>query len=159
MKTLIVNESNGKSIFSDVFTFGCLFGGFFINYHFLGSSVVVAITISFMVVVGLLHKAMSSTKEMTPEKALEYLTERKMVREGATEDQIQKRGEGIPPYEETHQQGYLSIEQALPARMKECDFGIQIAEDGRVWICIDGISFLRFKPKIENWKHGAKWKD
>ena len=26
------------------------------------------------------------------------------------------------------------------------DFGIQIAEDGRVWICINGIAFIRFTP-------------
>ena len=28
------------------------------------------------------------------------------------------------------------------------DFGIQIARDGRVWICIDGVAFLRFNPKL-----------
>lgn len=27
------------------------------------------------------------------------------------------------------------------------DFGIQIATDGRVWVCINGIAFLRFKPE------------
>jgi len=30
--------------------------------------------------------------------------------------------------------------------VKDCDFGIQVAEDGRVWICIDGIAFLHFMP-------------
>ena len=29
------------------------------------------------------------------------------------------------------------------------DIGIQIAEDGRIWICINGVSFLRFKPTIK----------
>ena len=59
-------------------------------------------------------------------------------------------------YPETHQQGLISLENAdsFPLRnwqdMKSTyikgDFGIQIAKDGRVWICIDGIAFLRFSP-------------
>ena len=59
-----------------------------------------------------------------------------------------KKGSKIKPYDETHQQGSLSIEQELPKGMKNCDFGIQIAKDGRIWICIDGIAYLRFKPEI-----------
>ena len=48
---------------------------------------------------------------------------------------------------ETHVKGSLSIEQDLKS-IKECDFGIQIAVDGRVWICINGVAFIRFKPAI-----------
>ena len=60
-------------------------------------------------------------------------------------------------YPETHQHGYISIEN-LPDKMNqgftfnpislEGDFGIQIAKDGRVWVCINGIAFIRFKPDI-----------
>ena len=53
---------------------------------------------------------------------------------------------------ETHWQGNISIENMpeelkshIPSYMKG-DFGIQIAKDGRVWICINGIAFLRFSP-------------
>ena len=46
---------------------------------------------------------------------------------------------------ETHMKGFLSIESEIKDS-KICDFGIQIAEDGRVWICINGVSFIRFKP-------------
>ena len=52
-------------------------------------------------------------------------------------------------YPETHQFGHVSIENLnLVAEMplKEADFGVQIASDGRVWICINGVAFLRFKP-------------
>ena len=49
-------------------------------------------------------------------------------------------------YPETHQTGYLSVEQIIPTNLKECDFGIQIAKDGRVWVCVNGMAFLRFKP-------------
>lgn len=59
-------------------------------------------------------------------------------------------------YPETHQQGAISIEN-LPEEFglsfgpngktyMEGDFSIQIAEDGRIWVNVDGIAFLRFKP-------------
>lgn len=49
-------------------------------------------------------------------------------------------------YPETHQRGNASIEKLSLSDLNECDFGIQIARDGRIWICINGISFIRFKP-------------
>lgn len=65
-------------------------------------------------------------------------------------------------YPETHQQGVISIEN-LPKEFglrfgpsgrtyMEGDFGVQIAEDGRVWVNVDGVAFLRFKPmeKVPN---------
>ncbi len=32
-------------------------------------------------------------------------------------------------------------------RIFEGNFGLQIAWDGRVWICIDGVAIIRFVPK------------
>ena len=54
-------------------------------------------------------------------------------------------------YKETHQQGIISVENSglLKDGYKKGDFGIQIATDGRVWVCIDGIAFIRFKPARE----------
>ena len=51
---------------------------------------------------------------------------------------------------ETHQQGLISVENIpeglqLPGYMKG-DFGIQMAADGRVWVCINGVAFIRFSP-------------
>jgi len=76
----------------------------------------------------------------------------------------------VAEYPETHMRGniqfsnykvdqtgeyYTNITSAMnPMGKKCCDFGIQIAEDGRVWICIDGVSFLRFKPIIKIEKEG-----
>ena len=48
---------------------------------------------------------------------------------------------------ETHMRGHFSIEADIKEGLLDCDFGIQIAKDGRVWICIDGVAFIRFKPK------------
>jgi len=47
---------------------------------------------------------------------------------------------------ETHQKGIVSIEQDLKSGNQLKDFGIQIAKDGRIWICIDGVAAIRFKP-------------
>jgi len=71
----------------------------------------------------------------------------------------------IKPYEETHMAGVIEISSAFQNCTKwisapegafselmvlpEENLGIQIAEDGRIWICINGISFLRFKPTIK----------
>ena len=52
----------------------------------------------------------------------------------------------IKAYPETHQTGLISIEQKLLVDQLTGDFAIQIAEDGRIWICIEGIATIRFKP-------------
>ena len=65
-------------------------------------------------------------------------------------------------YPETHRQGHISIEN-LPKAFGlhfgpngrtyiEGDFSVQVAEDGRVWVNVDGVAFLRFKPKVDGGK-------
>lgn len=55
---------------------------------------------------------------------------------------------------EAHESGHVSIENyELHKEAMErgdflnADFGLQISVDGRVWVCVNGISFIRFKPK------------
>jgi hypothetical protein len=55
-----------------------------------------------------------------------------------------------PEFPERHRQGWLSVENAdiiATQDLTDCDFGVQISRDGRVWVCINGIAWLRFKPK------------
>ena len=55
---------------------------------------------------------------------------------------------------ETHQHGMITIENKNLllnpdnpfGNMIIGDLGIQIAKDGRIWLCIDGVAFIRFKP-------------
>jgi len=54
-------------------------------------------------------------------------------------------------YPETHQQGTLVLDRFLAMSLKDCDFGVQVAKDGRVWICVDGQSVMRFQPH-RGWK-------
>jgi len=46
--------------------------------------------------------------------------------------------------------GLISFEQEIKQGGIKGDFGIQIAKDGRVWICVDGQALIRFKPLKEN---------
>jgi len=38
------------------------------------------------------------------------------------------------------------MENLPDSNFLESDLGIQISEDERVWVCINGIAFIRFKP-------------
>ncbi len=62
----------------------------------------------------------------------------------------------VKEYPETHQQGIIILENVNSilkgtfngSTYAEADFGIQISEEGRVWICINGVAFIRFRPKL-----------
>jgi len=73
---------------------------------------------------------------------------------------IKRNGGEMKEYPETHQQGIISIEnkELIFDRSNDLteiikgDIGIQISKDGRIWICINGIAFIRFKSN----KKGGK---
>ena len=47
-------------------------------------------------------------------------------------------------YPETHQTGFISIENIPDKKAIIGDLGIQISKDGRIWVCVDGVALLRF---------------
>lgn len=53
--------------------------------------------------------------------------------------------------EPVYQQGVVDLhpEGLLPYDATNCTFGVQMSDDGRVWVCINGQTFLRFKPRME----------
>ena len=55
----------------------------------------------------------------------------------------------LPVIKETHVNGLIIIENIPEFSVQGGDLGIQISDDGRVWICINGIAFLRFSPRIK----------
>lgn len=77
LKVLVTNVSNAESIISDIFTFGCLIGCFFVNYNFLGNSTVITILISACFFVEILVRSSKKVKRMSPDEAIEYLLERR----------------------------------------------------------------------------------
>jgi hypothetical protein len=57
----------------------------------------------------------------------------------------------IKPYPETHQEGTILIENTDFLKISgdkhiKGDLGVQIAADGRIWVCINGVAFIRFSP-------------
>lgn len=55
-----------------------------------------------------------------------------------------------PEIPETHWTGHISVENQEFIKqydLQDADLGIQIASDGRVWLCVNGTAFIRFKPK------------
>ena len=66
-KVYVINEGTGKSIVTDIVTYG----GFFINYHFLGNSDFIKVFIGVIFVMGLYGKV-AMAKTMTPKEAVEY---------------------------------------------------------------------------------------
>jgi hypothetical protein len=52
-------------------------------------------------------------------------------------------------FPETHRRGSIAIENLDLIRemdLQSADFGVQVSSDGRVWACVNGISFVRFRP-------------
>lgn len=61
--------------------------------------------------------------------------------------------EEMKEFPETHQHGIMSLEnkEVILAMLEDytpCDFGLQVAKDGRVWVCVNGVAFIRFKPTM-----------
>lgn len=56
----------------------------------------------------------------------------------------------LKEFTETHMQGTISIENVPEELTKfkymKGDIGLQVSKDGRIWICINGMAFLRFSP-------------
>jgi hypothetical protein len=52
----------------------------------------------------------------------------------------------VDEYPVLHQTGMLSVEMDLRGGTHIGDVGIQIACDGRIWLCYDGGAYIRFKP-------------
>jgi len=52
----------------------------------------------------------------------------------------------LPTLEATYQMGVISIENLPENNYFNGNLGVQLAADGRVWVCIDGQAFLRFTP-------------
>ena len=58
---------------------------------------------------------------------------------------------GYTEYPETHTAGNVQLlnldeVRAMLSANQTNDFGLQVAHDGRVWVCINGMALIRFKP-------------
>ena len=58
-------------------------------------------------------------------------------------------------YGPEYQIGQLTVDnEELIKRLdlQDCQVGLQIASDGRIWLCVNGMAYLRFKPS-----HGQRY--
>lgn len=47
--------------------------------------------------------------------------------------------------------GHVSVEndEMIAAQdLTDCELGVQVSHDGRVWLCVNGVAWIRFKPKV-----------
>ena len=72
IKIIVINESDGKSILSDAFTFGCIVGAFWVNYEFLGDGIVLQIVMGIAFLVVSTGKGSRKIRHMTADEAREY---------------------------------------------------------------------------------------
>jgi hypothetical protein len=54
----------------------------------------------------------------------------------------------IKDYPEIHMRGMTEVTLEGSTQYHRGDLGIHIAQDGRIWICLEGKAFLRFKPFV-----------
>lgn len=53
---------------------------------------------------------------------------------------------------EFHQQGRVSIDNVAMIEemdLSNADVGLQVAKDGRIWLCVNGIALIRFTPNLK----------
>lgn len=61
-------------------------------------------------------------------------------------------GRRFTGYPEAHERGTLMIENydiIQEMHLRECDLGIQVAGDGRAWVCVNGVALIRFSPHLD----------
>lgn len=77
MKVLFVDEKTAlQSIISDLFTFGCLFGGFFLNQFFFDGSIIMQLFLCIMILFLLSGRHNKKIIKMSPSQALEFLNKK-----------------------------------------------------------------------------------
>ncbi len=98
----------------------------------------------------------------TKEQVLSVITEKDLLFFGTSFDcepmgnkvknlKIKKDKIKFKEADEIHCQGHVSISddyKNFPHNLQDVDFGMKIGFDGKVWICINGSAFIRFKPKF-----------
>ncbi len=52
-------------------------------------------------------------------------------------------------------EGQLSVEnqaQIDQIDLQHCTVGVQVSFDGRIWLCVNGVAWIRFKPSSGKWR-------
>jgi|KBSMisStaDraftv2_1062788.scaffolds.fasta_scaffold275595_3 hypothetical protein len=79
-----------------------------------------------------------------------HVARRKKAARATREAQdVEQLAKALAGYGPVYQHGHLSIENAAiiaAIDQQSCEVGVQVSQDGRIWLCVNGTSFIRFKP-------------
>jgi hypothetical protein len=73
LKVLIINESDAKSVLSDLFTFGVLMLCFWLNYKYVGGDAWLSAFLFFGAFIWAINRSTKLAKRMNPIEARDYL--------------------------------------------------------------------------------------
>ncbi len=73
VKILLINESDGKSMISDIFTFGILIGSFWFNFEYLGNGLILQFVLGVCFFVMAAARGSRKVRRMTLSEVREYL--------------------------------------------------------------------------------------
>lgn len=68
-----------------------------------------------------------------------------------TSDRVERK-KVIKEYPLLNQKGYISFENDASYKggnLIKGILGIQVAANGKVWVCVNGVSILRFRPELK----------
>lgn len=56
----------------------------------------------------------------------------------------------ISKFRSIHSRGLMTVEKGLKPGPYVGEIGLQIATDGRIWVCFEGQSIIRFRPELSD---------
>ena len=74
VKIFLINESDTKSVISDISTFGCLVGAFWFNHEFLGDGVILQIVLGLAFFIVAAGRGSAKVKRMSRSEAQAYFS-------------------------------------------------------------------------------------
>lgn len=75
-EVLIIGNNYYLTLLNTIINYVCLFGGFGINYYFLGASTILDLLLSFLLLIVVFNRVGKHIKRLSEKEALEYLAMR-----------------------------------------------------------------------------------
>jgi hypothetical protein len=79
-KILLINESDAKSIASDLFTFGTIIGGYWLNHTYVGGDGWLSAFLFFAAFMWCVNRGSGMVKRMNPIEARDFLNDKYPVK-------------------------------------------------------------------------------
>ena len=53
----------------------------------------------------------------------------------------------VPEFHQVGMVDILNLAEVQAEDLQEADCGLQVHRDGRIWLCVNGLALIRFKPQ------------